>query len=183
MKTNFLPKLSLIITTSLMFITCRKDETNLSDRSLLPLGDLVSDSKKASTEISGVGYFAEGDECKVAGENPSYILRMTGDLEGCIYTYIDESECVDGYYYEVGREHFVGTYKGKEGSFWTKYRSLGKYEGCSGAGPSGAEIMGFCEHPLVKGSGEGVFKDVTGAYYMIDFVKKGKYPYNGRFKF
>jgi len=108
---------------------------------------------------------------------------MTGDLKGCIYTYIDTAECVEGYYYEVGREHFVGTYKGKEGSFWTSYRSLGKYEGCSGNGRSGAEIMGFCEHPLVKGSGEGVFKGATGVYYMIDFVKKGKFPYNGQFKF
>ncbi|HEY6978808.1 MAG TPA: hypothetical protein VH396_21070 [Chitinophagaceae bacterium] len=183
MKTKTLTKAGAIVISVLLFATCRKDETNLTDNSLSATGDAVSDLKKASTGITGIGFYAQADECKATGESADYILKMTGDIEGCIYTYIDKSECVNGYYYEEGREHFVGTYKGKDGSFWTNYKSLGKYEGCSGGSPTGAEILGFCEHPIVKGSGEGVFKGVTGRYYMIDKVKAVKFPYEGQLRF
>jgi hypothetical protein len=136
------------------------------------------------TNVSGIGYYAEAGECDAkAGKGADYALRMTGDLEGCVYTFIDKAECINGYYYEEGREHFVGTFKGQQGSFWTNYKSLGKYEGCSGGAPTGAEILGFCEHPLVRGSGEGAFKDAIGRYYMIDKVKAGKFPYRGTVKF
>ena len=109
---------------------------------------------------------------------------MSGDLKGCIYAFVTYSECIDGYYWEEGKEHFVGTYKGEPGEFWTTYRFLGKFEGCTdGSTVSGAEIMGFCDHPIVKGSGTGVFEGVTGRYHMIDNVKKGVFPYRGNLKF
>jgi len=63
MKTTILTKSGAIIVLALLFTTCRKDETNLADSALLTIGDGVSDSKKPSTDITGVGYYAEDDEC------------------------------------------------------------------------------------------------------------------------
>jgi hypothetical protein len=145
----------------------------------------ASDAKIAGegTQISGLAYYAQPGECEAGGEGADYVLTMTGDFEGCVFTFIDKSECVNGCYYEEGREHFVGTYKGKRGSFWTNYKSLGKYEGCSGGAPTGAEILGFCVHPLVRGSGEGAFEGASGRYFMIDKVKAGNFPYRGTLKF
>jgi hypothetical protein len=55
---------------------------------------------------------------------------MTGDLEGCLYIFVDEYECSpSGTYREIGRELFVGSYNGGSGSFWTTYKFEAKYEG------------------------------------------------------
>ena len=139
---------------------------------------------EAGTAIKGNSTVADPNECDYVSQGATYGLRLTGDLKGCIYTFITYSECINGLYYEEGKEHFVGTYKGEPGEFWTSYRALGKYEGCTdGTAYSGAEIMGFCQHPLVKGSGTGVFEGATGQYFMIDNVKKGEFPYEGHIKF
>ena len=41
------------------------------------------------------------------------------------------------------------------------YKFEARYEDCDG-GPLGAEIFGRCQHPIVAGSGTGVFNGVTG---------------------
>src|SRR5690349_5833042 len=47
------------------------------------------------TNVSGIGYYAEAGECDAkAGKGADYALRMTGDLEGCVYTFIDKAECI-----------------------------------------------------------------------------------------
>jgi hypothetical protein len=47
----------------------------------------------------------------------------------------------------------------------------------------GAEIFGRCQHPIVNGSGEGVFSGVTGRLDMKDDIEAGNYPYRGHLKF
>lgn len=138
-----------------------------------------------ATKISGISFYAVTDECDYLSRGANYALRMTGDLEGCLYGFIDEYKCFgDGFYLEKGRELFVGRYKGKTGTFRTTYTFEGKYEGCAENGsPLGLEIIGGCQHPIVEGSGDGVFKGVTGQLNFWDDIKKGNFPYWGHLQF
>jgi hypothetical protein len=110
---------------------------------------------------------------------------LTGDLKGCLNVFIDDFECSpSGTYREEGREYFVGTYKGKTGTFWTGYKFEGKYEGCAANGAAlGAEIFGRCQHPIVEGSGEGAFEGVTGRLDFKDDIEAGNFPYRGHLQF
>ena len=74
---------------------------------------------------------------------------------------------------------FVGTYNGEEGTFWTNYRFEAKYEGCEDGFFVGAEIFGRCQHPIVEGSGTGVFEGATGRIDFKDNVDTGEFPYKG----
>jgi hypothetical protein len=140
-----------------------------------------------TTRINGLGFYAETGECDFPSKGADYALRMTGDLTGCLYVFIEEYNCWgNGIYFEKGREYFVGTYKGKPGTFRTTYKFEAKFEGCGqGGAPAGAEIFGICQHPLVEGSGEGVFAGVTGQLDFWDNVKAVpiNFPYVGYFKF
>ncbi len=141
--------------------------------------------KAGATQISGVGFYAEISECNFPDQGAAYAVRMTGDLEGCLYVFIDEYDCSpSGTYRESGREYFVGTYKGDAGTFWTNYNFESKFEGCAEDGsPLGAEIFGRCQHPVVKGSGDGVFEGVTGRMDFKDDIEAGNFPYRGHLKF
>ncbi len=91
-----------------------------------------NDIPAGAKKISGIGYLDAKDLCNSASQGAVYALNMTGDLEGCLYVFIDEYSCTDGNYLEKGRELFIGTYKGKSGSFRTTYDFQAKYEGCNG---------------------------------------------------
>lgn len=151
------------------------------------LDNLSSSSLRVNgaTQVSGIGYFDAEDECNSGAEGATYAIEMKGDLEGCLFIFIDEYKCnSSGAYYEEGREHFIGTYKGEFGSFWTTYKFTAKYEGCNEDGSYlGLEIFGRCQHPLVKGSGEGVFAGATGRLDIKDDINAGNYPYRGHFQF
>jgi len=139
-----------------------------------------------AVKVSGIGYLDETDACDSKGQGADYALTMTGDLEGCLYTFIDEFSCTFGHYLENGREFFVGTYQGKSGTFRTTYDFQAKFEGCNPDGSyAGAEISGQCQHYIVKGSGTGVFAGVTGRIDFVDNVKANPidYPYLGDLKF
>ena len=170
---------SLIFCAALIIFGCSKDNPMSREQ-----GSDLSNANGA-TQISGVGFFDAADACDAASQGAAYSLNMTGDLVGCLYTYVDDFKCQpSGTYYEVGREYFVGTYKGQSGSFWTNYTFEAKYEGCAENGSYvGAEIKGRCQHPIVKGSGTGVFAGVTGRLDMKDDIEAGNYPYRGHFKF
>jgi hypothetical protein len=132
-----------------------------------------------NTQISGVGFYATPAECPLP-LNAAYAVKMTGDLQGCLYAFIDEYECSpSGTYREQGREHFVGTYNGQTGEFWTTYKFEAKFEDCVAGAPLGPEIFGRCQHPLVAGSGTGVFAGVTGRLDMKDDIEAGNFPYRG----
>jgi hypothetical protein len=168
----------LIFCLALIVVGCSKDGSGSRQQA----SEL---SNAGAAQVSGVGYFDATDACNSAGEGATYAVTMTGDLEGCLYTFVDDFKCQpSGTYYEVGREHFVGTYKGQSGSFWTNYKFEAKYEGCAENGSYvGAEIKGRCQHPIAEGSGEGVFAGATGRLDMKDDIEAGNYPYRGHFKF
>jgi len=134
-----------------------------------------------ATQISGIGAYAEPGQCNdAAGEGSSYVLTMTGDLEGCHYVFIETASCSPGgTYTERGRETFVGLYHGAPGTFKTTYLFTAKYRDCD---HFVGEVAGRCQHPLVAGSGEGVFEGVTGRFDMKDDIEAGNFPYRGHFR-
>ena len=134
-----------------------------------------------ATQFSGIGFYAEPSECNdPEGEGSSYDLVMTGDLEGCHYVFIETSTCsAGGTYKESGTETFVGTYNGATGTFRTTYLFTGKYTDCE---TLTEEIVGRCQHPIVAGSGEGVFEGVAGRLDFKDDIEAGNFPYRGHFR-
>jgi hypothetical protein len=168
---------------ALLILGCSKDNIVAKQ---LPADEPVSVLNKSAgaTQISGVGFLATPAECDAAGQGAAYAVRMTGDLEGCLYAFIDEFDCSPGgTYREEGREFFVGTYKGEPGTFWTTYKFEAKYEGCAANGaPLGAEIFGRCQHPITAGTGTGVFEGATGRIDMKDDIEAGNFPYRGHVK-
>ena len=88
---------------------------------------------KGAKQISGIGYFATGNQCTndPEGQGASYALTMTGSLEGCHYVFVEPGRCTPGgAYYEMGTETFVGTYNGQPGTFRTTYVFTAKYADC-----------------------------------------------------
>ncbi|MFN2104979.1 MAG: hypothetical protein ACK2UJ_08910 [Candidatus Promineifilaceae bacterium] len=138
-----------------------------------------------ATQFSGTAYFANvGDPgCEDAeGQDADFANNMTGDLQGCLYVYVDSWECLpSGTYIESGHENYVGSgEEGDAGTFETTYVFTAKYEDCSTlSGP----IFGSCQHPVVAGSGTGDYKGVTGRFRMIDDAEAGNIPYKGHLKF
>lgn len=190
MKTQ-LKLIPLFIAVSfVVFTSCKKTATPIAatieqESVLRKAGGATLGKARGATQISGVGFFAETGECNSASQGATYAIRMTGDLEGCFYVFIEEFECSpSGTYREKGRELFVGTYNGKTGTFWTTYKFEAKYEGCAEDGSYlGAEIFGRCQHPIVEGSGDGVFEGVTGRLDLKDDIEAGNFPYRGHLKF
>jgi hypothetical protein len=156
----------------LIILGCQKD-FNRSRELTVSNQEFNSTRTVGATQISGIGFFDITDECNSPGQGASYALQLTGDLEGCHYFFVEEFECSpSGTYREEGRELFVGTYNGQAGTFWTTYKFEAKYEGCAEDGSYiGAEILGRCQHPIVPGSGTGVFEGVTGRLDFKDDIE------------
>lgn len=129
-----------------------------------------------ATQISGVGFYADDVTCDdPEGGGADYALVMTGDLEGCLYTFVETAvSSPSGTYRETGTELFVAP----DGSstFETTYRFEAKY-GLAG------EIFGHCQHPIVVGSGTGIFEGVTGQLFFKDDVESGTFPYRGHLRY
>jgi hypothetical protein len=135
-----------------------------------------------ATQISGIGFPTVVGECSdPQGQSSDFAVRMTGDLVGCLYTYVETAECSpSGTYHETGRETFVGLYNGEAGSFRTTYRFTAKYQDCPHLTE---EIIGRCEHPITAGSGEGVFAGVSGRLDFKDEIEAGNFPYRGHLRY
>lgn len=131
-----------------------------------------------ATPISGVGFFATVGQCTDSeGAGADYALTMTGDLSGCHYVFVEAAKCSPGGgYFEAGRETFVGTYNGQPGTFRTNYVFTAKYLDCPNLV---GEVAGRCQHPIVDGSGTGIFEGVTGRFDIKDDVEVGNFPYRG----
>lgn len=136
---------------------------------------------KGATQILGIGYFDLDGECNdTEGQGSSYNLTMTGDLEGCHYVFIETATCTaGGAYRETGTETFVGAYGGTTGTFRTTYLFTATYEDCP---TLTGEIVGRCQHPIIAGSGEGVFQGVTGRLDFQDDIDSGNFPYRGHLR-
>ena len=81
-----------------------------------------------ATQISGLGsYDARCDPTSV--EDADYAILMTGDLEGCLYTFVETAESSpSGTYRETGTELFVGSPRMDPVRSRTTYRFEAKYE-------------------------------------------------------
>jgi hypothetical protein len=113
------------------------------------------------------------------GVGADYAFVMTGDLEGCLYTFVETAESSpSGTYRETGTELFVAS--DGSGTFETTYRFEAKYEDV--ANPS-TEIFGRCQHPIVKGSDTGILEGVTGRLDFKDDVEAGNFPYRGHLRY
>jgi hypothetical protein len=132
-----------------------------------------------ATQISGEAFFDEADTCDSASVGADYALLMTGDLDGCLYTFVQTAQSSpSGTYRETGTETFVAS--DGSGTFETTYRFEAKYEDV--ANLSG-EIFGRCQHPIVEGSGTGVFEGVSGRLDFKDDVETGEFFYRGHLRF
>jgi hypothetical protein len=183
MKHKTFNSLSLFL--AVILFACSKNNNTVSQKETLSEEQTAANNGAGATQISGVGFYATTGECNYEIQNAAYAIRMTGGLQGCLYAFIDEYECSpSGTYREEGREYFVGTYNGQTGTFWTTYKFEAKYEGCSENGaPLGAEIFGRCQHPIVAGSGTGVFNGVSGQLNFKDDIEAGNFPYRGQLRF
>ena len=170
---------------AVILFACSKNSNNVSQKETLPEAQTAANISAGAAQISGVGFYATANECDYESQGAGYAIKMTGDLQGCLYAFIDDFECSpSGTYREEGREFFVGTYNGQTGTFWTTYKFEAKYEGCSESGaPLGAEIFGRCQHPIVIGSGTGIFNGVTGQINFKDDIEAGNFPYRGQLRF
>ena len=137
-----------------------------------------------ATQISGVGVFDDPlhpacDDLEGAGAN--YALVMQGDLEGCLYTFVDPNPKISpsGTYLETGRELFVGSWGDESGTFATTYRFEAKYEDVANLA---GEIFGRCQHPIVEGSGTGIYEGVSGRLFFKDDVEAGNFLYRGHLR-
>ena len=146
-----------------------------------------------ATQISGVGVFDAPPPDAVCTDPPDpeyadydYALVMSGDLDGCLYTLVEtQRSSPSGTYRETGTELFVGSFDGSEGTgtFETTYRFEGKYEDVSNPAVPVGEIFGRCQHPIVKGSGTGIFEGVTGRLDFKDDVETGEFFYRGHLRY
>ncbi len=132
-----------------------------------------------ATQISGVGFFADEQTCDdPEGEGDNYALILTGDLEGCLYTFVETAKSSpSGTYRETGTEVFVAS--DGSGTFETTYRFEAKYEDVDNPA---TEIFGRCQHPIVEGSGTGVFEGVSGRLDFKDDIEAGNFPYRGHLR-
>jgi len=182
MKHKTFVSLSLFL--AVILFSCSKDNNPFSQKETLSEEQTTANNGAGATQISGIGFYATANECDYESQGAVYAIKMTGDLEGCLYAFIDDYECSpSGTYREEGREHFVGTYNGQSGEFWTTYKFEARYEGCNNGAPEGAEIFGRCQHPIVAGSGTGVFAGVSGQINFKDDIEAGNFPYRAQLKF
>jgi hypothetical protein len=150
----------------------------LTSFSLSPPSPVMADQL---VQVSGIAYFAEEGQCNdPQGANDDFALYVTGDLRGCLYTFIETSTCSpSGTYVETGHEIFVGEGPDGSGTFTTHYRFEAKYHDCA---TLQGEIIGRCQHPIVSGSGTGAFSGVKGQLNFRDDVELVQFPYTGHLK-
>jgi hypothetical protein len=131
-----------------------------------------------ATQISGVASFDDVDVCDFRSRGADFALIMTGDLEGCLYTFVETAESSpSGTYRETGTELFVAS--DGVSTFETTYRFEAKYEDVT---DPATEIFGRCQHPIVEGSGTGIYEGVTGRIDFKDDVEAGNFPYRGHLR-
>jgi len=135
---------------------------------ILASGNAALATGDRSVAISGNSTFAD---CGSAGSD--FALLMTGDLKGCLSIFVQGSTCKElngfDHYTERGREIFVGTWRGKQGRFITKYTVDAAYgQGFCQSLDFTLELSGSCIHNIDGRSG--VFGDAEGVFTMFDVI-------------
>ena len=151
------------------------------------LGIVSLASASGAVQISGVGHYPMPGECEAvltdaAGNPYDLTLKLTGDLDGCLYTWVDTSVVhPSGTYNETGHELFVAA--DGSGSFETTYRFTAKADDLVNFT---GQQYGRCQHPIVSGSGTGSYAGVKGRFDVKDNIVGGvavDFPYTGHLKF
>jgi hypothetical protein len=142
--------------------------TALTFAILLAGGSAALASGDKSDFVSGNSTFSD---CGV--QKSDYAILMTGDLEGCLSTFVESFKCKQladyDLYLEKGREVFIGTLHGKQGSFTTDYTFDAAYaKGYCKSFDSTQEVGGGCIHTIRRG--RGAFKNVEGVIKIIDVI-------------
>lgn len=139
-----------------------------------------------AVQISGMGEFAAPGECSdivtdADGDAADFALKLTGDLGGCLYTFVDAFRCdPSGTYHESGTELYVADGSaGDEGTFRTTYRFTAKYDDCPNFG---GQQHGRCQHPIAEGTGTGDYEGVSGRLDFKDNVDAGNFSYRGHLR-
>lgn len=148
------------------------------------VGALMAIGGPAGAAVDQVSGIADAEVvCEGAGFEGSYdyVIPMSGDLEGCSYGVITESKFLpSGVYHEKADETFVGTYQGEEGTFELVEDFIIKFD------RDGVPQFGRCHHPIVRGSGTGVFEGVSGRLDYQDDFSDPEHPittWKGHLKF
>jgi hypothetical protein len=140
-------------------------------------------AQAGTRQLSGTAYFSPSPgAAPCAAAEPPYddypALVLSGSLEGCWYTDVRTARTTPGgVYLESGVELFVGRLDGGAvGTFTTTYTFEAKLD------PSGAEVRGRCQHPILAGSGDGGFAGATGRVDFKDIVDGSTitYVYRGQ---
>jgi len=135
----------------------------------------ASPAMAGGTGGSGNGAYVSGNstysDCGLEGSDLA--LNMTGDLEGCWSVFVEGFSCREladfDLYSERGREVFVGTLHGRQGSFRTTYTLEGAYaKGFCQSFDFSLQLAGGCSHK-VRGR-SGVFKGAEGLLTFLDVV-------------
>ena len=144
--------------------------------SLVFIGFVAPVSAAGAVQISGSADLSgTGCEERLEELGATYAAYLEGDLIGCQFVFVESgSMSPSGTYREEGTEYYeiVGGRFGA-GSFETNYVFTGKFA------PTGAEIFGRCQHPIVAGSGDGAFTGVSGRLDFKDFPEINYFPYTG----
>ena len=150
------------------------------------MGFVSSALADGAVQISGMGEFAAAGECNemvtdLDGDAPDFALKLTGDLGGCLYTFVETYSCdPSGTYHETGTELYVADGSaGDEGTFRTTYRFTAKYDDCPNFG---GQQHGRCQHPIAAGTGTGDYEGVSGRLDFKDNVEDGNFSYRGHLR-
>jgi hypothetical protein len=137
---------------------------------------------EGATQISGIAVFDELGTCDdPEGEGADFALIMDGDgdLDGCLYTFVETAESSpSGTYRETGTELFVAS--DGVSMFETTYRVEAKFEDVDNLAGT---IFERCQHPIVEGSGTGIFEGVSGHLFIRADVEAGNYLYKGHLQY
>lgn len=138
----------------------------------------LSGLRADNPQFSGIAFFDTQSDCAAPeGSGATFALTMTGSLQGCLYTFVEYSRCSpSGVYFEQGTETFVGSYGERYGTFRTTYNFEAKYRDCPNLV---GEVVGRCQHPIVRNSGTGGFGGVIGRLDFKDEVQTGNFLYRG----
>ncbi len=150
---------------------------------VLFFGLALSVHAAGAQQIAGVGVFDAAGQCTdAAGSGADFVQVLSGDLEGCLYVFVESYRCSEGgVYNETGTELFVGKGpQGEGGTFMTEYRFVAKFQDCANLA---GQFNGRCQHPIVTGSGTGEFEGVTGRLDFKDDVEAGVATYRGHLKY
>ncbi|MCB0194432.1 MAG: hypothetical protein KDJ65_20955 [Anaerolineae bacterium] len=108
---------------------------------------------------------------------PLYFPMEEGGLHGCLYSYADSyDESPSGTIRERGHEIFISHDPNNVGTFESTYLFTVKFD------EDGNELWGRCQHPIIKGTGTGIFEGVTGRIDIKDDIGAGNFPYKGHLR-